>query len=108
MKPADFRNETFTSIGNRIAGQRAAVLNAWLVHGPGTTAEIAERSKISILSLRPRTTELFELGFVCLTDSQPEKGEGTYRKRTVAEHLEWFNRTQQAARSGQTEISLSP
>jgi hypothetical protein len=104
MKPVDFRNETYLSIQNRIAGNRAAVLNAWRLHGPCTTEELADRSKLSLLSLRPRTTDLCTLGLVCLAEIQTSKGEGTYRARTVAEHLAWFNQRQHTARTGQAEL----
>ena len=106
MKPIDFRNETFASIQNRIAGSRAAVLAAWKTHGPCTTEELAERSGLSILSLRPRTTELLDLGFVRLNEDQAAKGEGTYRACTYSEHMAWFTEQQRAASTSQREISF--
>lgn len=106
MKPIDFRDATFEGMQVYIAGQREAVLGAWRVHGPGTTAEVCGRAGMSILSFRPRTTELLELGFVCLTDVQPVKGEGTYRVRTVSEHLGWLNEKSRDARNTQRELPL--
>ena len=106
MKPIDFRNATFETVQGYVAGQREAVLAAWRQHGPGTTAEVCARAGMSILSFRPRTTELLELGFVCLADEQPVKGEGTYRVRTTAEHLAWLNEKTRDARNPQTELAL--
>jgi hypothetical protein len=106
MKPVDFRNATFSELESRIAGMREAVLGAWRRQGPGTTAEIAEKSGLSILTLRPRTTELFELGFIMLTPEQPSKGEGCYRARTTSEHLGWLNAAQAEARNPQRQLNL--
>jgi predicted transcriptional regulator len=106
MKPVDFRNETFASLQNRIAGQRANVLKAWLAHGPGTTAEVAERAKFSILSFRPRTTELLEMGFIALAAKQTHKGEGIYFARTIAEHEAWAADRIATARNPQREFAL--
>ena len=107
MQPIDYRNETFAAVQSRICGQRAAVLSAWLKHGPATTAELAERSGLSILTLRPRTTELVELGFVRLAEVQTAKGEGTYTAVSPAEAAAHFHRSQIAALNPQTELALS-
>ena len=76
MKPVDYRNETFAGIKGRLFGQRLAVYEAWKQFGPCTTAQLAERSGLSILTLRPRTTELFQLGLVICTGGHSE---GIYR-----------------------------
>ena len=106
MTTIDFRNETFASIQNRISGSRAAVLTAWTTFGPCTTEQLAERSRISILSLRPRTTELVQLGFVCLADDQVSGLEGTYRVRSQAEHAAWVSKEVADARNPQRELNL--
>lgn len=106
MKPVDFRNATFAELEIRLAGMREAVLAAWRLHGPGTTEQIAERSDIGILALRPRTTELFELGFLMLAEVQTVKGAGIYRMRTHSEHLAWFAEQQQAATPGQKQFGF--
>jgi predicted ArsR family transcriptional regulator len=64
MKPIDYRNATFAQVQKTIDGKREEVLVAWQEHGPCTTEQLAERSGISILTLRPRTTELLQMGFV--------------------------------------------
>lgn len=106
MKPIDFRNETFRDLQERISGQRELVLRAWEKHGPGTTEQLAERSGISILNVRPRTTELLQIGYVVLADAQPAKGEGVYRARTYSELMAWFNTQQREAQPGQRLLSL--
>lgn len=107
MKPVDFRNETFDQVRGRVEGQRAAVLGAWALHGPCTTRELSDRCGISILTLRPRTTELVELGFVRLAECQPVKGEGTYRAATPAEAAAFFRSAQTAALNPQFDLALS-
>ena len=106
MKPIDFRDATFETVQGYVAGQRERVLLAWRTHGPGTTAEVCARATMSILSFRPRTTELLELGFVCLADEQPVKGEGTYRVRTTPEHIAWLNTKAGETRNLQRELPL--
>jgi hypothetical protein len=64
MKPIDYRNETWESIRGRLAGLRQDVYAAFELYGPCTTRELAERSDIDILTLRPRATELYQLGFL--------------------------------------------
>lgn len=116
MKPIDYRNETFAQVQARLEGGRAAVLAAWCEHGPCTTKELAERSGLSLLSLRPRTTELYQAGFViCMDESWPSpsslppspSGEARYRAASPAEAAAHFRQAQIAALNPQTELVLS-
>lgn len=70
MKPEDFRNATWDQIQERIEGLRLAVYTAWQQHGPGTTREVAARSQIDILTFRPRSTELYQLGLLRLVERE--------------------------------------
>lgn len=106
MKPLDFRSATYADLADRLAGQRVAVLAAWHLYGPGTTAEIASAARLSILTFRPRTTELYQLGYIALTAEQPHKGEGVYCARTAAEHEAWFAAQHLAATPGQRLLAL--
>ncbi len=107
MTSIDFRNTTFADLKSRgLEGLRGRVLAAWLAHGPCTTRELAARTGIDVLSIRPRTTELLELGLVRLADQQPVKGEGTYRAATEGEAFDQFHHQRQLAISGQTELPL--
>ena len=80
MKPIDFRNNTWADVQDRFAeGLRREVYRALETHGPSTTRDLAERSGIDILSLRPRVTELYQLGLVELQNPESRGGEGVYR-----------------------------
>jgi hypothetical protein len=74
MKAIDFRNATWQEIRENLRGRRLAAHEAWLRWGPGTTHEVAERSGMSVLTLRPRTTELLQLGFVQLIEAHGKEG----------------------------------
>ena len=102
MTPIDFRNATFADLQARLPGGRTAVLAAWIKYGPGTTAVVAARAQISILTFRPRTTELLQLGFVCLSEEQRYRGQALYRARTDAEISTWLAEK----RERQTEMAL--
>ena len=51
MKPVDFRNATFDSMHDRLAGQREQVFAAWMGFGPGTTAEVCARADILVAAM---------------------------------------------------------
>lgn len=91
MKPVDFRDETFERLRSGMEGARRAVYHAWVVHGPGTTRECAGRCGIDLLTLRPRTTELVEIGLVRCVGGR--NGEGEYRAASP-EEWEDFRRAQ--------------
>lgn len=75
--PIDFRNETYEGLRQKLPRLRREVYAAWVVHGPGTTRQLAARSGIDILTFRPRTTELVQVGLVkCIGG---EEGEGVYQ-----------------------------
>jgi hypothetical protein len=85
MKPVDFRNATFHSLRDEMEGLRRRVYEAWVAHGPGTTRQMAVASGIDLLTFRPRTTELVQLGLVELVPPTGEQAqeidphEGVYR-----------------------------
>lgn len=110
MKPIDFRNETWASIRGRVEeGLRADVLRAWQIHGPGTTEDVCARwssDPRAILSFRPRTTELYQLGFITLVDGDASAKGGTYRARSTQEHRDWVAAQQREASTAQRELSL--
>ena len=108
MKPIDFRDATFEQLAGYIADQREAVYKAWGAHGPCTTKQLAERSGLNVLNVRPRTNELVLLGFMRLAKDalQTVAGEGVYRTTTEAELAAWFAAMQHAARNPQQELPL--
>jgi len=82
MKAVDIRNETFGDIQARLEGDRLAVWQALRVAGERTTRELAADMGWDILRVRPRVTELYQLGLIqCCGKKQRE---GLY----YAEHLE--------------------
>ena len=83
MKPIDFRNQTFEELKPLLDHRRAEVHHAWLKHGPGTTRDVADRADLDILTFRPRSTELYQLGLLELTGKDGHHG--VYRARTIAE-----------------------
>jgi hypothetical protein len=85
MRPIDYRNATWHGLKSHLHGLRLAAHNAYRDHGPGTTRQVADASGIDILTLRPRTTELFQMGFIELVPDPlgNRSKEGTYR--TVSE-----------------------
>jgi hypothetical protein len=102
MTPADLRDATWESIQPMLTGMRLAVLGAWRLHGPGTTEAIAARAGINILTFRPRTTELVQLGLVLLADRDGHQGvykavsQDAARAAFEAEMARQFPRGQQA------------
>lgn len=105
MKPIDYRNATFADLQTHITGDRERVLDAWKKHGPCTTEDLAQRSGISILSLRPRTTDLVKLGFVLLAGGG--KRGGVYRAAEYQELVNHFTEQQQLAQGNPVQGELA-
>ena len=89
MKATDFRDLNFDRLRRDLNRQRASVYAAWQAHGPGTTRHVAGESGIDLLSLRPRTTELMELGLLAVADPDHARAEGIYRVTTPQEWEAW-------------------
>lgn len=78
MKPIDYRTETWESVQARLNEDRMAVYEGLRRHGPCTTRELAAAMEWDAFSVRPRVTELFQLGLAELADTERRR-EGTYR-----------------------------
>jgi hypothetical protein len=78
MKAIDYRNNTWEHVKANLSGLRMQVYTAFVHYGPGTTWQIADKAGISILTLRPRTTELLQLGFVEVMDGSENSREAIY------------------------------
>lgn len=64
MQTIDYRNETFEQIRGRVDGLRERIWNHLLDRGePLTTRQIADETGIDLLTVRPRVTELVQIGF---------------------------------------------
>ena len=102
MEPVDYRNATWEDIQGKLEGSRARVYHALILNGPITTRELAARIGIDILTVRPRVTELCQLGFANCTDE--EGREGHYVGIPI--HLARANFTSRTKRDYQQEFSL--
>lgn len=85
MKPADLRNATWREVLTHLTEDMVRVHLEWQAHGPGTTRAIAQKSGISLLTFRPRTTDLYKLGLVELAGREGNEGIYTARTREEAE-----------------------
>src|SRR6266540_560666 len=116
MKPIDFRNDTFDSLQTRLAGLREQVWLDWTAYEMrrgnvgATTREVAATSKIDILTFRPRSTELYQLGVLMLAPipqseiRTPHSTEGRYRLRTTEEWQAWFYAARNTALMNQKQL----
>jgi hypothetical protein len=102
MKTIDIRRENFEAIFARVEGLRALCWFALAKHGPGTTRQIAEWTGLDLLTVRPRVTELCDLGFAYLADKH--KREGVYAARDYAQAQAWH--AAQRADARQLEMAL--
>jgi predicted transcriptional regulator len=79
MKPIDICTANFSDMQARLAGDRSTVLAALRQHGPCTTRELATAMHMDILSVRPRVTELCDIGFAeMVAYVKNQKREGVY------------------------------
>jgi hypothetical protein len=98
VKPVDFRNETFRDVLQRVNEARQAVLDALCRLGPRTTRRLARDMGWDVLDVRPRVTELYQIGAVVQVGD--EGREGVYAARTEGEWMDWFGAEQRAATTG--------
>ena len=88
MNPIDLRNETWESLQGRIVGLRLQVLAAWRENGPDTTRRLAARAGLDLLGVRPRTTELVDMGLLRMVDREGHEGvDAAVPEDEVREHL---------------------
>lgn len=105
MQTIDFRNETFADLQGRLVDDRLTVLEALQRFGPLTTRQLAMAMEWDILNVRPRITELSQLGTVALCGADGR--EGVYRALGVGEWADWFTHAQKMATNGeQMELGL--
>jgi predicted HTH transcriptional regulator len=83
MKPSDVRDSVWSKGRDKF---RADLVKVWEVlqrHGPGTTRELAARSGLSLLTIRPRICELCKEYLATLVEKRGT--EGVYRARSWEE-----------------------
>ena len=74
MKPVDIRNENWDSMKDRLSGDRSDVYFALLDAGAVTTRELAQLMSRAVEDIRPRVTELCQVGFAELVDRKGHDG----------------------------------
>ena len=89
MKATDFRDAMFEALRGGLNDLCAAVYEAWVRHGPGTTREVAARCGMDILTFRPRTTDLLQSGLVRLRVGQERSKEGVYEATPAEAWEDW-------------------
>jgi predicted ArsR family transcriptional regulator len=97
MQPIDYRNETWEDVQKRVEGLRRQVYHALQKHGPCTTRQLAEKCGIDLLTVRPRVTELYQLGLAQLANPEPGGGEGVYQAVNIIIARHNFERERAAA-----------
>lgn len=106
MTTTEIRDLNFEQLQDRLSGLRQAVHSSLLRHGPCTTRALAAKAEIDILTVRPRVTELVELGFAICTGR--EGGEGMYRALNYNEAAKKFADDKAIARGEGVQTSLFP
>lgn len=96
MSPIDIRNTNFKAIKGQLHAGRLQVWEGFRTHGPCTTSALSVRIGMSILTVRPRTTELINLGFVVLQERAGN--EGVYAALSEDKARELFEERQAEAR----------
>ena len=74
MTPEQIRNANWIDIQKLVSGQREMVYNSLLACGRCTTDALAASMKRSVLSVRPRISELCGLGLVVLVGKDGHDG----------------------------------
>ena len=111
MKPIDYRNETWADVKGRMDAVRLHIWEVMLEpvnRVPMTTREIAAVTGVDLLTVRPRVTELYQMGFVeVVDDGSGKRGkEGYYRALSEYEAMRVFEMECRVAREPQLELDL--
>ena len=108
MKPVDYRDANWMELRGRLQGARQQVYGLLQTHGPCTTRALAAAAGLDVCSVRPRITELVQLGLAEIDGERAgrarSQGEGVYR--AVALHVaeEAFAVRCREARTGQLQL----
>ena len=105
MKPIDLRNETWAQARMRLNKDMQRVYDAVRLHGPGTTRQIAEAAGASLLTLRPRVTDLHDLFLVDLVGKRGT--EGVYQVVEIAEAERRYNDARALSLAKQQEFAFA-
>lgn len=83
MNTIDFSRSTYAQIEQALGALRVHVWHGLKQHGPCTTAVLATKLEMSILTVRHRVTELVQIGLARLVPTQRRGHEGVYEACTV-------------------------
>lgn len=91
MTATDIRNANFEQLRDSLEERRREVYEAFVCHGPCTTRQLADAARMDILSVRPRASELVDIGLLVITgfDTSRGKREGIYRATDLNEWRAW-------------------
>ena len=78
MHTCDISKLTFDAVKASLTGRRLRVYDGFRIHGPCTTRELSDLIQLSILSVRPRATELLQLGLITCVGCSKTAPEGLY------------------------------
>jgi|GEM_PF-1977429 len=92
-----FSTMNFQELQGQLFALRLSVWDALAHHGPCTTRELAHECGIDLLTVRPRVTELVQMGFAVCVNEGEQGREGIYRALTLAEAEAAFEARQAAA-----------
>jgi len=104
MKAVDYRNESFDQVKSRIDSTRSFIWQRMQEAASAlTTREIAELTGVDLLTVRPRVTELLQLGFVEVAGGAGH--EGRYRALSNFEALRVYEERARIARDPQLSLA---
>lgn len=107
MTATELRQHNFNTLRDSLAERRRDVYRAFCDHGPATTAELAARTGIGLLSLRPRACELAQLGLIFESGEKLENGKRAtiYACASAAGWTTW--RDENFPADGQMQMGLN-
>jgi DNA-binding transcriptional regulator YhcF (GntR family) len=101
MQTIDYRNESFEQVRARVDGLRETIWKHMMTRGEAlTTRQIAAETGIDILTVRPRVTELVQIGFAEVDGLAGREG----RYRAISDFV--ARRTYEQAKARATEAQL--
>lgn len=108
MTPDQIRNANFEGLRAALDDRRREVYEAFVELGPCTTRQLADGARLDILSVRPRASELLELGLLSIAGhiiGPTGKREGVYEATAPEEWRKWHQ--QQFPTGAQIQMGLN-
>ena len=93
MRPVDLRNENWADLMELVTAERLHVHSLLCQCGPCTCRRLAEIYGLDVLSVAPRVTELYQLGFVELVGREGRRG--IYRALSIETAQENFKKARE-------------